>query len=125
MPLTIRTPALPNLPWENRPKDTSEVLWRFSTNPVIRRDHLPTSNSIFNSAVIPIGDGFAGVFRVDNKAVQMRIHVGFSTDALNWKIDPAPLVFQSANPEISKMVYGYDPRVTQIGNRFYINLCNV
>ena len=48
------------IPWENRPENSSEVMWRFSKNPVIGRYHIPTSNSIFNSAVVPFEDGFAG-----------------------------------------------------------------
>ncbi len=56
---------LPNIPWEERPAGNSDVLWRFSQNPVIPRDLIPCSNSIFNSAVVPYGDEFRGVFRVD------------------------------------------------------------
>lgn len=62
-----------NMPWEERPAGCTDVMWRYSKNPVIGRYHIPSSNSIFNSAVVPFGDGFAGVFRCDNKAVQMNI----------------------------------------------------
>ena len=51
------------MPWEERPEGCSDVMWRYSKNPVIGRYHIPSSNSIFNSAVVPFGDGFAGVFR--------------------------------------------------------------
>jgi beta-1,4-mannooligosaccharide/beta-1,4-mannosyl-N-acetylglucosamine phosphorylase len=124
MSVTRNAPALPNLPWEERPKNSSEVLWRCSGNPVIRRDHLPASNSIFNSAVVPFRGGYAGVFRVDNRAVQMRIHAGFSPDALRWEIDPHPLALTGADPAIGKMVYGYDPRVTPLDGRYYVTWCN-
>ena len=69
-----------SIPWEERPADCADVMWRYSQNPVIGRYHIPTSNSIFNSAVVPFGDGFAGVFRCDNRAVQMNIFAGFSKD---------------------------------------------
>nr|WP_321484593.1 hypothetical protein [uncultured Draconibacterium sp.] len=62
-----------NIPFEERPQDCTDVMWRYSQNPVIGRYAIPTSNSIFNSAVVPFEDGFAGVFRCDNKAVQMNI----------------------------------------------------
>ena len=52
------------VPWEERPAGSSDVVWRSSRNPVIPRDLIPRANSIFNSAVVPYGDGFAGVFRV-------------------------------------------------------------
>lgn len=61
------------IPWEERPVGCTDVMWRYSQNPVIGRYHIPSSNSIFNSAVVPFKDGFAGVFRCDNKAVQMNI----------------------------------------------------
>ena len=66
------------MPWEERPADCKEVMWRYSKNPVIGRYQIPSSNSIFNSAVVPFKDGFAGVFRCDNRAVQMNIFAGFS-----------------------------------------------
>lgn len=56
------------IPWEERPVGCTDVMWRYSQNPVIGRYHIPSSNSIFNSAVVPFKDGFAGVFRCDNKA---------------------------------------------------------
>ena len=76
---------LNNIPWEERPAGCTDVMWRFSRNPIINRYQIPTSNSIFNSAVVPFGDGFAGVFRCDNKAVQMNIFAGFSADGVNWE----------------------------------------
>ena len=54
---------LPNIPWEDRPAGSNDPMWRYSKNPVIPRDLLPDSNSIFNSAVVPFEGSFAGVFR--------------------------------------------------------------
>ena len=67
---------LPGMPWEERPAGCKDVLWRYSKNPVIPRDLLPDSNSIFNSAVVPFKGGFAGVFRCDDKNRRMTLHVG-------------------------------------------------
>ena len=50
-------------PWEDRRADSSEIVWRYSGNPIIPRNLTPTSNSIFNSAVVPFNGAFAGVFR--------------------------------------------------------------
>ncbi|RPI22642.1 MAG: glycosidase, partial [Acidobacteria bacterium] len=69
---------LPSLPWEDRPAGDSRPAWRYSRNPVIRRDLLPTSNSIFNSAVVSFRGGFAGVFRCDDTSRKMQLHTGFS-----------------------------------------------
>lgn len=45
------------IPWEERPVGCTDVMWRYSQNPVIGRYHIPSSNSIFNSAVVPFKEG--------------------------------------------------------------------
>jgi beta-1,4-mannooligosaccharide/beta-1,4-mannosyl-N-acetylglucosamine phosphorylase len=117
--------ALPNIPWENKPATgRQEVLWRYSKNPVINRDATRTSNSIFNSAVVLYKDGFAGVFRCDDTARRMNIHVGFSSDGFNWKIEDSPICFEKTAPELPESEYKYDPRVVFIEDRYYIMWCN-
>ena len=37
-----------NMPWEERPAGCTDVMWRYSQNPVIGRYHIPSSNKIFN-----------------------------------------------------------------------------
>lgn len=113
-----------NMPWEERPEGSTDVMWRYSANPIIQRNHLPTSNSIFNSAVVPFKGGYAGVFRCDDTNRRMRIHVGFSDNGIDWNINHEPLKFECDDPEIGEWVYGYDPRVTEIEGRFYVTWCN-
>ena len=112
------------IPWEERPSNCKDPMWRYSGNPIIGRYDTPTSNSIFNSAVVPFEDGFAGVFRCDNKAVQMNIHAGFSKDGLNWEIEPSPIIMQEGNTGMIDSDYKYDPRVTYIEDRYWISWCN-
>lgn len=114
---------LANLPWEDRPAGCSDVVWRYSANPIIPRDAIPTSNSIFNSAVVPFEDGFAGVFRCDDTARTMNIHRGFSRDAIRWEIDPNPIEF-TGDPAVIEFQYRYDPRVCWIEDRYYVSWCN-
>jgi beta-1,4-mannooligosaccharide/beta-1,4-mannosyl-N-acetylglucosamine phosphorylase len=124
--LKIKVPgdALPNIPWEEKPEDSPNVVWRYSKNPIISRNQLPNSNSIFNSAVVPFKGKFAGVFRCDDKARRMNIHSGMSEDGLVWNIEARPILFSSNNPEILKSDYKYDPRVTWLEDRYYITWCN-
>ena len=116
--------AIPNLPFQEKPKGCTDVIWRYAQNPVIRRDQIPTSNSIFNSAVVPFEGGFAGVFRVDDRARNMQLHAGFSKDGLHWEIDPKRIEFVKTDPAIQDFQYGYDPRVVWIEDRFYVTWCN-
>ena len=55
--------SIPNIPWQDKPEGYRYPVWRYDANPIITRDNLYMANSIFNSAVVPYGDGFAGVFR--------------------------------------------------------------
>ncbi len=122
------TPPLPDMPWEEKPSGSKEILWRYSNNPVIRRDLLSTSNSIFNSAVVPFADNgskrFAGVFRCDDTNRRMRLHAGFSPDGFNWNINEEDIGLTGANPDISDWEYGYDPRVTKIDDKYWVTWCN-
>jgi beta-1,4-mannooligosaccharide/beta-1,4-mannosyl-N-acetylglucosamine phosphorylase len=112
------------IPWEERPKGSEDVIWRYSKNPMIGRYEIPSSNSIFNSAVVPFGEGYAGVFRCDNKAVQMNIHAGFSQDGIHWVIDHEPIEMQPGNTHMIESDYKYDPRVTFIEDRYWVTWCN-
>jgi len=68
-----------NIPWQERGCQSADVVWRYSENPVVKRDAIPTSNSIFKaSAVSAIPRWICRVFpRVTTKAVlQMNIFAG-------------------------------------------------
>ncbi len=124
MDVKIIGQSLPNMPWEERPKDCKDIVWRSKHNPIIKRNQAKDANSIFNSAVVPFKDGFAGVFRVDDRARRMNIRRGFSKDGYNWEIDDEPINFiqETRDPLVSE--YKYDPRVTFIEDRYYITWCN-
>jgi beta-1,4-mannooligosaccharide/beta-1,4-mannosyl-N-acetylglucosamine phosphorylase len=124
-PVAVKGDSLPNIPWEEKPEGYPGVCWRYSGNPVIRRDLLPKSNSIFNSAVVPFEGRFAGVFRVDDTRRCMRIHAGFSDDGLNWRINEEAITFDGKeDPDARQVDYAYDPRVVWIDDRFWVTWCN-
>ena len=115
----IGRPALPNMPWQDKPAGYDKPVWRYTENPIIQRDAIPTSNSIFNSAVVVFGDAYAGVFRCDNRGVEMDIFAGFSKDGIHWDINPDPIVFEGEK-EVTRKEYRYDPRVCLIDGKYYI-----
>ncbi len=121
--------SIPNIPWEDRPAGSSDIVWRYSANPIIPRYLIPSSNSIFNSAVVPFNDRFAGVFRCDNKKREMNVHRGFSQDGINWQLDDDPIdwICDDLDPEdreIGRFQYRYDPRVVWLEDRYYVTWCN-
>ena len=123
MSVKIIGEPLSNIPWEPRPEGSLGVVWRSSQNPVIPRDLIPDANSIFNSAVVPYKDAFAGVFRVDDTGRQMQLHAGRSEDGIHWELDHERIAFTCEDEEIGTFVYGYDPRVVWIEDRYYVSWC--
>ena len=112
----LLTPSLPNIPWQEKPAGTAAPVWRYHEK--------PDANSIFNSAVVPFKDGFAGVFRCDSQGLSMDLYAGFSKDGLHWQINKDPIQFTGADPEILKREYRYDARVCFLEDRYYITWCN-
>lgn len=120
---TIIGNNLPNIPWQPKPQNCDTPVWRYTQNPIIGRNAIPSSNSVFNSAVVPFKDAFAGVFRCDSKSVSMDIFAGFSDDGIKWKINHEPIHFEG-DADVIKREYRYDPRVCFIEDRYYITWCN-
>jgi predicted GH43/DUF377 family glycosyl hydrolase len=99
------------------------VFERYEGNPIVTPEAVPGANTIFNSAVVPFGDGYAGVFRCDMDDGAPELHAGRSDDALQWRLDPDPIQFETDDAEV-RYLWGYDPRVTEIEGTYYISWCN-
>ena len=118
----INGESIPNLPWEDKPSDCKDVIWRSKNNPIITRDFIKNSNSIFNSAVVPFEGGFRGVFRSDDTTRRQTLHAGKSSDGIHWEIADEPIRFSCSIDEIKEFCYGYDPRVCKIEDKYYVIL---
>jgi len=115
--------AIPNMPWEEKPANCKEVLWRYSNNPIIGWNPGPKVARIFNSAVIPYGDGFVGVFRADHKNTTMHLHFGKSKDAINWEFEEEDIKWVDEDGKPFQPDYGYDPRLVKIDDEYFIMWC--
>ena len=115
---------LKNMPWQECPEGCEDAVWRYSQNPIIKRNAIKGSNSIFNSAVVPYKGEFRGVFRMDTKTRQQVLYSGKSKDGLNWEFSDKPIKFICKDKEIGEFRYGYDPRVCFIEDRYYVTWCN-
>ncbi|MFO7899272.1 MAG: glycosidase, partial [Planctomycetota bacterium] len=124
MAQTVVGDPIPNLPWEDRPQDCKDVCWRYSGNPIIPRDLIPSSNSIFNSAAVPFEGAFAGVFRCDDRSRTMALHAGRSEDGIDWEIEDEVIEFAEPGPTGQTHAFGYDPRVVRLDDRYYVIWCN-
>lgn len=77
--------AVKNMPWQEGPAEFSGApVWRYSENPIIGRNPVKEVARIFNSAVMPYGDEFIGVFRGEQTNGIPYIYLGRSKDAIHW-----------------------------------------
>jgi beta-1,4-mannooligosaccharide/beta-1,4-mannosyl-N-acetylglucosamine phosphorylase len=116
--------SLPNLPWENRPKGCTDVLWRYSRNPIINWNPIPKAARIFNSAVLPHSKKFVGIFRADQRNGRATLFAGQSSDGFKWEIGPDPIDWCDENGNPNPTSYSYDPRLVKIDDTFYIVWCD-
>lgn len=116
--------AIPNIPWEEKPAGACGPVWRYSGNPIVGQNGNKRANSVFNSGVVAFEGGFVGVFRCDSLSISMDLFLGRSRDGIHWQIEEEPLRFEGAPAEIALREYRYDPRITRLGDKYYITWCN-
>ncbi len=121
--IKIISSSLPDIPWQDKPKGCTSPMWRYTENPIIKRNPLPDVGRIFNSAVIPYKDGFVGAFRGEQRNGIPHIYFGRSKDAINWEFDSEKILFtdNEGNPFMPR--YAYDPRLVKVEDTYYIIWC--
>ena len=77
---------LKNIPWEDKPAGCTAPVWRYSQNPIIKRNPLPDVARIFNSAVAPWEDGFIAVLRGEQVNGIPHVYLGHSKDGIHWDL---------------------------------------
>ncbi|WP_346968239.1 glycoside hydrolase family 130 protein [Clostridium disporicum] len=115
--------AVKNMPWQEKPEGFEGVVWRHNNNPIIDWNPTKKSARIFNSAVLTYEDGFIGVFRADHKNGRPQLHLGRSTDALNWDIEDEEIHWVDEQGNDYQPSYAYDPRLVKIDDTYYIVWC--
>ncbi len=117
-------PAVKNVPWQEKPEGIKGApIWRYSENPIIGRNPVEGVARIFNSAVMPYGNEFIGVFRGEQTNGVPYIYLGRSKDAIHWDIekDKIPFVDEEGNSFMPH--YAYDPRLVKVEDTYYIIWC--
>ena len=117
-------PPVKNVPWQEKPEGlTGAPIWRYTENPIIGRNPVEGVARIFNSAVMPYGDEFIGVFRGEQTNGIPYIYMGRSKDAIHWDFDKEkiPFVDEEGKPFMPK--YAYDPRLVKVEDTYYIIWC--
>lgn len=118
------SPAVKNVPWQERPANISGApIWRYTENPIIGRNPVEGVARIFNSAVMPYGDGFIGVFRGEQTNGIPNIYMGRSNDAIHWDIESEKICFVDGNGVPFMPKYAYDPRLVKVEDTYYMMWC--
>lgn len=112
-----------NIPWEDRPKNCPTPIWRYSKNPVIDKNPIKQVARVFNSALLPYGGGYIGVFRGDTYTTIPSLFLGRSKDGIHFEFDEKPIVVKDEKGEAIKFDYAYDPRLIEIEGVYYITFC--
>ena len=121
----VNCKSLPNIPFEDKPKDYVYPLWRYSKNPVITRNINSVIDRTFNSSVVPYKDGFVGVFRGDKRNGCPNLFLGRSKDGIRFEIDSTPIRFINENDgKVCETDWQYDPRLIEIDGVYYIVWCD-
>lgn len=115
--------ALHNIPWQEKPADATDPVWRYSENPIIDRNPVEGVARIFNSAVVPYEGKFIGVFRGEQVNGVPYIYLGHSEDAIHWTFDKDKIPFVNEKGEPFMPVYAYDPRLVKVEDTYYIIWC--
>ncbi len=114
---------LSNIPWQDKPEGCNSPVWRYSENPIIKRNPAKNITRVFNSAVIEYNGRFVGVFRGEGLNGISHLYFGDSDDAINWRIDEEAIVFVDENDNKVEPFYAYDPRLVKVEDTFYIIWC--
>ena len=116
--------SLPNIPWEDKPKNCTDLVWRFSGNPILGWNPIPKAARVYNSAIVPYNEKFAGVFRADQKNGRATLFAGTSEDGIKIDLNTEPINWIVENGSPNPTSYAYDPRVVNIDGTYYITWCD-
>lgn len=114
---------VPNLPWEEKPKNCNAPIWRYSNNPIINRNPAPNIARVFNSAAIPYEGGFIAAMRGEQLNGIPQIYLAHSENGIDWDIEPAPIPLKDKDGNLCSLRYAYDPRLIKLDNTYYIIWC--
>lgn len=121
----ILAESVPNMPWQENSEESfnGAPVWRYTENPITKRNPVKNVARIFNSAVMPYEGKYIGVFRGEQNNGISYIYLGRSDDGINWNFEENKIDFRDENGEPFMPKYAYDPRLVKVEDTYYIIWC--
>lgn len=119
----INGDSLPNIPWQEKPAGCKAPLWRYTENPIIRRNPVAGVARVFNSAVVPYQGGYIAALRGEQTNGVPSIYLGRSSDGIHWEINEERIPFVDEEGKEAIPVYAYDPRLVKVEDTYYMIWC--
>jgi len=102
-------------------------LRRYSNNPIIEPKNIPNispdiidATSVFNPGAIKFNDKILLMLRVQNRARETYFIMAESDDGIDFEIADEYIKWEGLEKVNEKIYHLYDPRITKIGNEYYI-----
>ena len=98
---------------------------RYEGNPILTGNDFPADADIkyvFNSGIVKYNDIYIMVCRVEDSGLLDRFWIAESKDGYNFTPRPEPIEMPHEDPQFKEYTAGmyYDPRVTKIGDEYFI-----
>jgi len=96
---------------------------RYRNAPIVTADDIPYDcNTVFNAAACKFGEQYVLLLRIEGLDGHSHLTLAFSEDGYKFEVQPQPWVTPSTGGPFEPFEsYGVeDPRITQIGDIFYI-----
>jgi predicted GH43/DUF377 family glycosyl hydrolase len=98
-----------------------DIIQRHPANPIITAADIPGgASSVFNSAVVKHDGKYVTLLRVEKRDGKQSIRYGESRDGVRFEITGEVLLTPTAEPWLTYEEAIYDPRITRIGDTFYV-----
>lgn len=104
-----------------QPSESREIFERFRDNPILRAANFPTTvNAVFNPGATEINGRTLLLIRVEDRAGLSSLAVATSDNGItNWEVDPIRGL--QPHSDLIEEHWGIeDPRITRIGNEYYV-----
>ena len=111
------------MPYEAKPEGLNAPVWRYSKNPLIKRNPQKGIARIFNSAVVPFNNEFIGVFRVEDQSSLPHLRLAHSKDGINFTVEEERIHFVDEDGNPYDPYYAYDPRLVKVEDDYFIIWC--